>query len=191
VLIIVGLGNPGSEYAGTRHNIGFDIVDHTAAQLDARFRQGPGDYRTAEVTADGRGALLVKPMTYMNNSGAAVSDVLRSTGAAPGEIVVVSDDFHLPLGRLRLRLDGSAGGHNGLGSIIDELGTSAFPRLRCGIGGATLPTDKARLREYVLRPFDRDERSAVEGLIRQAHTFLTLIIAEGPALARQNFTQTI
>lgn len=185
--IIVGLGNPGSEYAGTRHNIGFDIVDHAAAAFGGRFRSGPGEYLVAHVAHEGRECLLLKPLTYMNNSGLAVSDALRRAGSTPEEIVVVSDDFHLPLGRLRLRLSGSAGGHNGLCSIIEELGTDAFPRLRCGIAGATLPEEKSALREYVLAPFERDEREAVEKLTSDAHRFLTLIIAEGPARAQQIF----
>lgn len=186
-MIIVGLGNPGSEYTGTRHNIGFDIVDRTAAKYGSRFRSGPGDYLLAQIAVEGRECLLVKPLTYMNNSGLAVRDALERAGTTPEEIVVVSDDFHLPLGRLRLRLRGSAGGHNGLGSIIEELGTEDFPRLRCGIAGATLPAEKGGLRDYVLRPFDNDERGTVETLIADSHRFLTLIITEGSARAQQKF----
>jgi PTH1 family peptidyl-tRNA hydrolase len=187
VLIIVGLGNPGSEYAGTRHNIGFDIADHAAAAFGARFKAGSGEYLMASVAPEGRECLLVKPLTYMNNSGVAVRDAAERFGSSPEEIVVVSDDFHLPLGRLRLRLAGSAGGHNGLGSIIGELGTEDFPRLRCGIAGATLPAAKSDRRDYVLEPFDAAERGAVEAMIKEAHRFLTLIITEGPARAQQRF----
>jgi PTH1 family peptidyl-tRNA hydrolase len=190
VRIIVGLGNPGSEYVGTRHNIGFDIVDHAAAALGARFRLGPGEYLVADIPADGAPVRFIKPLTYMNNSGLAVSDVLRRTASAPEEIVVVTDDFHLPLGRLRLRLSGSAGGHNGLRSIIEELGTEAFPRLRCGIAGESLPAEASARKDYVLRPFDPGEHGALGAMIAEAHRFLSLVIAEGPAQAQQRFRRT-
>jgi PTH1 family peptidyl-tRNA hydrolase len=190
VRIIVGLGNPGSEYVGTRHNIGFDIVDRVCAEMGARFRMGPGEYQVADIPADGAPVRFIKPLTYMNNSGLAVSDVLARTGSSPEEIVVVTDDFHLPLGTLRLRLSGSAGGHNGLRSIIEELGTESFPRLRCGIAGESLPVDKSDMKEYVLRPFDRGERSAVGAMVAEAHRFLSLVIAEGPAEAQQRFRRT-
>lgn len=188
--IIVGLGNPGSEYSGTRHNIGFDIADAAAAALGCRFRPGPGEYHAAEGTGGTGRFLLAKPQTYMNNSGAAVSDLLVRTGSLPEELVVISDDFHLPLGRLRLRLVGSGGGHNGLGSIITELGTTAFPRLRIGIAGATFPANARERKEYVLLPFDGDERSAVGELTREAARFVTMIIEEGTTAAQHRFHNT-
>jgi len=190
VVILVGLGNPGSEYSGTRHNIGFEIVDRAAAALGMRFRSGSGEYTIAEGSMGERALALVKPMTYMNNSGTAVADIMRRNGSTPAEIVVISDDFHLPLGTLRLRLKGSAGGHNGLRSIIEELGTEEFPRLRCGIAGSTLPADKSDMKEYVLRPFERDEQGAVDAMVADALRFLRLIIEEGPTQAQQKFNHT-
>jgi PTH1 family peptidyl-tRNA hydrolase len=191
VRLIVGLGNPGSEYAGTRHNIGFDVVDAAAARFGCAFHKGPGEYLIAEGAERGEGFLLLKPMTYMNNSGVAVRDALDRSGLAPEDLVVISDDFHLPLGRLRLRLEGSAGGHNGLGSIIEELGSGGFPRLRCGIGGTSMPENKRDRKEYVLARFEAGERSDVGLMIGQAHSFLTLILSEGPEKAQHRFHNTL
>lgn len=189
--LIVGLGNPGSEYAGTRHNIGFDIVDVAAVRFGCRFRQGPGEYLLAEGSSAGQRFLLIKPMTYMNNSGVAVRDALDRSGLTVEDLLVISDDFHLPLGRLRLRLEGSAGGHNGLGSIIEEVASNGFPRLRCGIGGTTMPANARDRKEYVLGRFDAAEKSVVEVMTGQALAFLTLILTEGPEQAQQRFHNTL
>ena len=190
MLLIVGLGNPGSEYDGTRHNIGFDILDASASRLGVRFRPGRGEYHEARGQIGDTPFLLVKPQTYMNNSGTAVREILEREGAAPEDVLVVSDDFHLRLGRLRLRLTGSSGGHNGLASVLQELASDRFPRLRCGIAGDTMPADKSELRDYVLRPFDRKESEAAVEMIGHAHRFLRLIITEGPAKAQQQFQHT-
>ncbi len=189
--LIVGLGNPGSEYAGTRHNIGFDIVDAAAVQFSNKFRKGPGEYLLAEGSHDGEGFYLLKPMTYMNNSGTAVRGALDRYGIAPEDLVVISDDFHLPLGRLRLRLEGSSGGHNGLGSIIEELGSNRFPRLRCGIGGTSMPANKHDLKEYVLGRFGNGEESVVKIMISHATEYLTRILTEGSEKAQHRFHNTL
>lgn len=133
--IVVGLGNPGAQYAGTRHNVGWMVCDRIAER--AGFA-GRGKERDASVVLRGRweelDLLLVKPLTYMNDSGSAVRKVLARERVPLDHVLVVTDDFSLPLGRLRLRAEGSAGGHNGLRSIIAEMGTQKFSRLRVGIG---------------------------------------------------------
>jgi PTH1 family peptidyl-tRNA hydrolase len=150
--LIVGLGNPGRRYADTRHNIGFLVLDWLAAHLGAPAWRGE---RRAEVTRgrlDGRELLLAKPQTFMNASGEAVQALAAWYRLLPATILVVADDLDLPFGRLRLRPSGSAGGHNGLKSIIAHLGTTEFPRLRIGIGRP----DTGETIDWVLSPFGRD-----------------------------------
>ncbi len=131
--LIAGLGNIGSEYAETRHNIGFKVLDALAAASNAVFRtERYGD--VAEMRFKGRTFLLLKPSTYMNNSGNAVRYWLRKEKVEPAELLVVLDDLALPLGTIRMRAKGNDGGHNGLKSIDACIGTNAYPRLRCGIG---------------------------------------------------------
>lgn len=162
--VVVGLGNPGSQYAGTRHNIGWLIVDRIAerAGWSGRGRQRDasnvvgGRYRGLDIT-------LVKPLTYMNDSGLAVRKVLAREHAPLHEILVVADDFALPFGKLRFREAGSHGGHNGLRSIIDELGTEKFSRLRVGIGD---PVRNAR--DHVLSRFEPDEVQRLDELLDAA-----------------------
>ena len=156
--LIAGLGNIGSEYAETRHNIGFKVLDALAAASNAVFRtERYGD--VAEMRFKGRTFLLLKPSTYMNNSGNAVRYWLRKEKVEPAELLVVLDDLALPLGTIRMRAKGNDGGHNGLKSIDACIGTNAYPRLRCGIGhdfrqgqqvdyvlGEWLPEEKETLR---------------------------------------------
>ncbi len=166
---LIGLGNPGAEYATTRHNIGFMVLDAVAEVLRVRFRRRWGGlYASAEAAHGGEGILLVKPMTYMNNSGVAVAGMLQEHRLGAGKMVVIADDFHLPLGRLRIRLRGSDGGHNGLRSIAYHLQTDDFARIRCGIGGETMPVQKQDMADYVLASFDEDERERVGDLIGRA-----------------------
>jgi PTH1 family peptidyl-tRNA hydrolase len=160
----VGLGNPGTEYEGTRHNAGFMAVDLLATKL-GRFTGWRRD--GASLRGEGRAGrhriTLAKPQTYMNKSGQAVRDLIRE-GWIPSEILVVLDDVYLPLGSIRLRVGGGTGGHQGLESILAEVGTSEFPRLRIGVGPAPRSAD---LPEYVLAPFHEEERArlpeALEG----------------------------
>src|SRR3954471_22853076 len=128
---IVGLGNPGREYAGTRHNIGFDVIEEVAKRWNVRLRPWKSAADVAVVT--GRSAVLVEPQTFMNLSGDAVGKVAAFHKLDPADLLVVVDEVQLPLGRLRLRRSGSAGGHNGLKSVIQHVGTE-FPRLRIGVG---------------------------------------------------------
>ncbi len=165
--IVIGLGNPGWEYEHSRHNLGFMVVDELCRRLKKDLGPGKGEYAFTHCIVSGREIQLVKPLTYMNNSGIAVVDVLELAGGSPGNLLVISDDFALPLGTLRLRTSGSDGGHNGLYSVIYHLGTEDFPRLRCGIGKELMPLKSERA-DFVLSPFDEDERAAATAMVSRA-----------------------
>lgn len=165
ISLIVGLGNIGRRYRGTRHNVGFDVLDRTATMLKApKPVSTPFDERT-EVSRNDRRIVLAWPTTYMNLSGQAVEALLQLYSLSPREMLVVVDDFALTLGRLRLRKTGSDGGHNGLASIIETIGTESFPRLRLGIGPAPDGVDPA---DFVLAPFEKSESEAVSAMIGTA-----------------------
>ena len=160
--LIVGLGNPGSGYELTRHNMGFWAVDELAKSWSLSWRTK----EQAQIAQQNR-IFLLKPLTFMNNSGFAVASLIRREGISPGKLLVIYDDLDLPPGRIRLRPRGSSGGHRGLASIISCLGTEEFPRLRIGIGrpapGVMLP------RDWVLAPIQRDDVPALrDGIIRAA-----------------------
>ena len=165
--IFAGLGNIGREYDGTRHNIGFEVVDVVERSLDRStgWRAGKGEYYVAKGFRGSEEILLVKPTTYMNLSGRAVRDALQFYKVPMEQLVIVVDDLALPLGTLRLRLGGSDGGHNGLSSIIYELGTENFARLRCGIGAEFHRGEQVR---YVLSKFKPDEIKIVGEMIERA-----------------------
>lgn len=159
--LLVGLGNPGRSYSGTRHNIGFMVLDRLAAAMGATFR---ADKKWQADTATTGGVWLLKPQTYMNLSGESVGALARFYQIDPARVLVVLDDMALPLGRLRFRERGSAGGHNGLQSILDHLGTQDVPRLRIGIG----PADSGAATDHVLGRFAVDERLLVEQSLNRA-----------------------
>lgn len=155
--LIIGLGNPGPEYANTRHNIGFLVLDALATHADVRFSAARyGDL--AEVRHKGRTLILVKPATFMNLSGKAVRYWMDQERIIPERTLVVTDDLALPFGKVRLRPSGGAGGHNGLISIIETIGSETFPRLRFGIG-SDFP--KGRQADYVLSPWNKEELVAL------------------------------
>ena len=162
--IVVGLGNPGGQYEKTRHNIGWMVLDRIA---DRAGWTGKGRTRDAAAVAMGRykglDLMIVKPLTFMNESGRAVRKVLAREHAPHSDLLVVVDDFALPFGKLRLREGGGPGGHNGLGSIIDELSTEKLSRLRVGIG----PPDRGFV-DHVLAPFAPDERERLDALLDAA-----------------------
>jgi PTH1 family peptidyl-tRNA hydrolase len=166
--VIVGLGNPGSQYEGTRHNVGFEVVDLLAHRLAIHFRPGKGDYLEALGSIDGTPLDLVKPQTYMNNSGSAVLDICERYDVAMDQLLVVCDDFWLPLGTLRLRRSGGDGGHNGLYSIMYHLQSESFPRLRCGIASESIPQNRSRMADFVLDAFPADERIIANRMIQRA-----------------------
>lgn len=162
----MGLGNPGPEYADTRHNLGFRVAELLAARSKASAWIRAPERLEARATIGGREIVLAKPMTWMNRSGVAVRSLVQALACDPAEILVCYDELALPLGRIRLRPRGSHGGHNGMRSIIDRLGTTEFPRLRVGIGPDGEVGDGS---DFVLSPFRRAERPlADEAVVRAA-----------------------
>ena len=160
----MGLGNPGREYEDTRHNVGFDVVEQIARRHRVDFKNTlKWKARTARIADVGDGLLLAAPVTFMNLSGWAVREISAFHKLEPAEMLVVVDDADLPLGRLRIRQSGSAGGHNGLKSIIQELGTMEFPRLRIGVG-----RQPGQLRNHVLGRFAADERIEIDAAVNRA-----------------------
>jgi len=176
---IIGLGNPGSEYVGTRHNLGFRVIDALCKKFNLRMTAGEGDYLTGKTSYRGKHVYLVKPLTYMNNSGIAAEDIVRRYGISLQKMLVVCDDFQLPLGTLRLRPKGSDGGHNGLYSIIDQVGSKDFPRLRCGIATEKMPKKKSEMAQFVLSPFDGDEEPIVKEMTGRARDAVLSFITDG------------
>ena len=164
--IIVGLGNIGEEYEGTRHNIGFDIVDELADTMSAHFTSGRGPYEVAEGRFKGQKVVLIKPATYMNRSGFAVRKALAHYKTDISDCLICYDDLNLPIGSIRLREKGSAGGHNGIENLIEVLGTSNFPRLRFGIGN---DFPKGGQVDFVLSPFDENEKDLLLEAKKKAH----------------------
>ncbi len=165
--LFAGLGNIGREYAGTRHNIGFEVVDEVERSLERStgWRAGKGDYYVAKGFRGSEEILLLKPTTYMNLSGRAVRDALQFYKVIQENLVVIVDDLALPLGTLRLRMGGSDGGHNGLTSIIYDLGSEDFARLRCGIGANFHRGEQVR---FVLSKFKPDEVDAAKEMVERA-----------------------
>ena len=164
--LLVGLGNPGPRYRGTYHNVGFEVVDELARRHGARFGGSPAEALSARVRGLADDLWLVKPLTFMNASGRAVGELQRFYKVAIEDLLVIVDDVNLPSGRLRLRGRGSAGGHNGLKSIIGTLGSDAFPRLRVGVGRGEQGRDLA---DYVLGRVPEEERALLhEATVRAA-----------------------
>jgi len=181
--VVVGLGNPGEQYRQTRHNIGWMVLDRLA---DRAGWSGRGRSRDASAIVGGRfhglDLLLVKPQTFMNDSGLAVRKVLARERAPLGELLVVTDDFALPFGKLRFREGGGAGGHNGLRSIIGELESEAFSRLRVGIGAPD-----GRSIDHVLTKFEPDERQRLDELLDAAADAVEAWAREGTNKAATRF----
>lgn len=187
MLAIVGLGNPGSEYHGTRHNIGFAVVDALAKSLNINFHAGSGDYLAG---SEKNNFLLIKPLTYMNNSGTAVREIMENFSITINDVLVIVDDFHIPLGELRLRTKGTSGGHNGLASIIRHLASDEFPRLRCGIGSAHKPEEKYETANFVLSVFEQGEKNIVAEMIGQACDILRIAGEQSIAAAIDRLSRT-
>jgi PTH1 family peptidyl-tRNA hydrolase len=179
---IVGLGNPGAKYRGTRHNIGFAVVDEISRRAGVAFESAPANALIAKWRRpDGIAVLLVKPLTFMNESGQAVGELTRYFKVELGDLLIVVDEVQLPLGRLRARARGSAGGHNGLKSAIAHLG-SEFPRLRVGVGrGPEGPEGRSRrdLADHVLARFDPDEAEEAARMTGRAADASEIFITSG------------
>ena len=174
--LIAGLGNPGPRYKGTRHNVGFEVVDRIAARRGLTLESSPADALMARERG-GNGLLIVKPLTFMNNSGQAVGEMVRYFNVDLDAVLVVVDDAQLPLGKLRARARGSAGGHNGLKSVIAHL-RDAFARLRLGVGRGD---DRRDLADHVLARFDEEEDLEAERMIGRASDAVELFITDGIA----------
>ncbi len=185
-IVVVGLGNPGSEYDGTRHNVGFEVVDELIQRFNVRLRAGRGEYMIASYPVGDKALILVKPLTYMNNSGTAVAELLTMYGTSLSGLIVVADDLALPLGTTRVRKTGSDGGHNGLGSIIYQLNSNEFVRIRCGIRREAMPAKGGTI-EFVLSPFDREERVAAKKMIGRAADAVVEFATSGIELTMNKF----
>lgn len=172
---VVCLGNPGVRYVGTRHNIGFRVADRLAEAPSGDWAATRHSDRI-DIVVDCERVVVVKPTTFMNDSGLAVGELLRDTPVALSEVMVVSDDVHLDLGRLRVRRSGSHGGHNGLRSIIDETGSNEFPRVRMGIGAPPEGVDRI---EFVLGTFLPDEEPVVNDLVETVAIAVKAWVTEG------------
>lgn len=184
--LIVGLGNPGKRYERTRHNLGFLIVDYIAAQNDVAVKRKLCGALTGELSGDGDRLLLVKPQSYMNRSGESVKALLRRFHATASDLVVVYDDLDLPFGRIRIRPTGSAGGHRGLLSIMEELAGASFDRVRVGIGRPPEGVDPV---DYVLQPFGSEESAALGDVIPRAAQAVTALVREGSQRAMAQFNR--
>ncbi len=184
--LIVGLGNPGNKYKFTRHNLGFRVVDALAGKNHQRFKPGKGDYLFCEIKPkEDINFFLVKPLTYMNDSGVAVAEALEHLNRGRENLLVVCDDVNLIAGKLRIRKQGTDGGHKGLRSIIYRLNSTDFVRLRMGIGNSP---EKMDLEDFVLRKFEAHEKQMVESLIEKACESVEnmLIRGVGDSMSRFN-----
>jgi PTH1 family peptidyl-tRNA hydrolase len=184
--LIVGLGNPGAKYAGTRHNVGFEAVDRVAERHAASWQAAPKGVEALVANWRAAGAIVAKPLTFMNLSGTAVVPLLQFYKIEIADLLVIVDEVQLETGRIRVRPSGSAGGHNGLKSMIASLGTDAFPRLRIGVGRGDARRDLA---DHVLARFDADERPAIEDAIVRAADAAEAFVAEGVSAAMNRFNR--
>jgi PTH1 family peptidyl-tRNA hydrolase len=168
MVVIVGLGNPGRTYAHTRHNVGFLVVDALAEKLKCGFRPGKGEFVAASSSFKDEEIVLAKPATSMNESGIAIAEIVGRYEVPLERLLIVLDDFQIPLGALRMRPSGSDGGHNGMYSVIYHLQSDLFPRLRCGIGSEEMPQDKSLMANFVLSKFSPGERPVVDAMVGRA-----------------------
>jgi PTH1 family peptidyl-tRNA hydrolase len=204
LVLIIGLGNPGAAYENNRHNIGFMVIARLAAAHAIKCSSmggGPGgSYLWSGVgrrswrnwwaggerwTIEGVDVVLAKPLTFMNRSGAAVSELVSFLGITPSSLIVVCDDCDLPLGRIRIRNKGGSGGHKGLSSIITHLGSSDFPRVRMGVGRP--PGGEESLSDYVLSPFSPDQKEGLESMLKTGVASIETILGKGIEYAMNFF----
>lgn len=161
--LIVGLGNPGKRYANTRHNLGFLAISELLEKFDVSLKKHGDLYESAHIEMSGQNVILVRPLTFMNKSGEAVQYIARKKTVPLEKMLVICDDLNLPVGKLRMRAHGSAGGHNGLTSIIELLGSRDFPRLRIGIGR---PDNNTAWEKFVLEPFSSEEKEIIQNSLK-------------------------
>lgn len=183
--ILMGLGNPGPEYEGTRHNVGFAIADRLVRRLRTTYSSG---YRCvlARAVIKGVSTLVIKPMTYMNRSGEIIPALLREYRVAPEDFLIMYDDMSLPAGKLRLRAGGSSGGHNGMKSVLEHMGTEGIPRLRVGIGEPSASSGHDAI-EHVLSRFGSSERVVVDQVVDLAVEAALVFLSDGIDAAMSTF----
>jgi PTH1 family peptidyl-tRNA hydrolase len=184
--VIVLLGNPGDRYAATRHNIGWWVGDLLAERRRLKFKPGPGDYYIAEGRVGGRKARLLKATTYMNESGRALAQYADRYNLFPQDLIVVADDIDIPLGLIRIRAKGSSGGHNGLASVIEHVGSEEIARCRCGVGPVPPGIDPA---EFVLDPFESGELITARQMAAIAADAVETMVARGVSVAANTFNR--
>ena len=185
--LIVGLGNPGNEYARTRHNVGYMVADQLAASMDTQFQPGKGEFWLAHCSLKNVEVTVLKPVTYMNNSGIAVQEFVEREQIPIENILVVCDDFQLSLGTIRLHKNGSDSGHHGLSSIIYHLQTDQFATLRCGIASVSIPLEKSKMKDFVIDRFPESEIKAVENMVGHAQYTCESFVIDGIDKAMNRF----
>ena len=183
-LLVVGLGNPGDEYRGSRHNLGAEVVELLAKRHGGRLRKRKERALVDEVTIDGRRVALAIPLTYVNDSGHAVGALVRRFGVDPEQLVVVHDELDLPVAELKVKSGGGLAGHNGLRSIVAHLHTQDFQRVRIGVGK---PVSKDRGADHVLNRFSKRERAEVDVTVEQAADAVETIVRDGVDAAMNRF----
>ena len=180
--VIAGLGNPGKEYASSRHNAGYMAVEYLAGKLNTKLNKLKFNSVYGDTSINGEKVMLVKPVTYMNKSGIAIAEIVKFYKISTSNLIVIYDDIDIPLGALRIRPSGSAGTHNGMKSIVDSIG-SEFPRIRIGIGR----NEEMDLADFVLQKFSRNEKDIVTPIIEKAAEAAVEIIENGIDSAMQKF----
>ncbi len=189
--LIVGLGNPGSGYANSLHNVGFMCLNYFAREHNIWFDKKQAKARTGSGKVAGIEVIVARPQTYMNQSGRSVSQLVKKLGIGLDDLLVVHDDLDLPLGRIRIRPGGSSGGHKGIQSIIDELGSQDFPRLRVGIG-RPISTDGAEVRDadivtYLLSELPPEEKKAINHVLPRVNEAIVCFLTEGVTVAMDKY----
>lgn len=174
--IIVGLGNPGKQYEGTRHNIGFSVIYSISDEYNIRIDSKKHKALIGKGVIEGEKVILAMPLTYMNLSGESVREIMDYYKCSPEDIIVIYDDISLDVGKLRIRSKGSAGGHNGIKNIISHLETDVFDRIKVGVGEKPKGMDLA---DYVLGRFSKDEQTSIKDSVERARDAVSVILAEG------------
>jgi PTH1 family peptidyl-tRNA hydrolase len=186
--VVVGLGNPGKQYSATRHNAGFMLIRRLADKRNVKLKKRKYSAKAAQVELENEPVLLVIPWTYMNRSGLAVKELIKWTGVKLNRLLVVYDDLDLPLGEMRIRKTGGPGTHNGMASIVQEIDSTKFPRIRIGIGPLPPGADPA---DFVLANFQNEERPILDDCLAMAEEAVALIMAKGVENAMNRFNRKV